>query len=74
MKIKDNRRLCDSFENLKSGDVFTLDDNCIRMKIEPTYGSDSGDYENAVGLLNGVLFYFEEDKIVYPLNCELVIE
>ena len=74
MKIKDNRRLCEDFGSLMLGDVFSLDENGIfYMKIVDVYTEDELP-GNAVSLRDGEMLCIKDECIVYPVNCELVIE
>ena len=74
MIINNKRNKMVKFDSIKNGDVFILYDEDIYMKIEGTYCDDNGDFDNAVNLANGVLYYFEKDKMVQLIKCELVID
>lgn len=77
MKIKNSRNAMVTFGSIKEGDVFLFSGSygdVVCMKTETTYGDDNGYYDNAVCLRNGSLLYFEDDKMVIPVQCELVIE
>lgn len=74
MKIKDTRRLCESFENLKWGDIFSIyEDGKFYIKTEDIYESTIGDV-NAVCLNDGKTCWYQDCVLVYPVKCELVIE
>ena len=75
MDIKDNRNLCENFGNLNVGDVFHLDNvKKFYMKIETILGVNSDEIINAINILDGVEYYFNDSKTVYPVKCKLVIE
>lgn len=76
MIINNKRNEMVKFDSIKNGDVFILyeEDEDIYMKIEGTYCNDNGDFDNAVNLANGTLYYFEYDKMVQPIKCELIID
>ena len=72
MKITNNRDKKVRFDSIKDGDIFILTGE-ILMKIETTYCDDNGYYENAVFLEDGRLMFCEDDFMVIPVECELVI-
>lgn len=74
MIINNKRNEMVKFDSIKEGDVFILYGEDIYMKIEGTYCDDNGDFDNAVNLANGTLYYFEKDKMIQPIKCELVID
>lgn len=74
MKIKDKRRLCEDFGSLMRGDVFSLDENGIfYMKIVDVHIEDEV-IGNAISLRDGEMLCVSDECLVYPVNCELVIE
>lgn len=73
MEIIDKRKKSVSFETVKCGEIFEVDE-CLFMKTDSSYCDDNGDYDNAVNLEVGGLSYFEYDDLVLPVNCKLVLE
>ena len=74
MKIRDTRRLCENFEDLKTGEVFSIsEDGKFHIKMDGTYQSSAGVF-NATCLNNGIPCWCDGDDAVYPVKCELVIE
>lgn len=74
MKIKDKRRLCEDFGSLMRGDVFSLDENGIfYMKIVDVHMEDEV-IGNGISLRDGEMLCIADECLVYPVNCELVIE
>ena len=64
MKIKDKRKLCETFEDLDFGEVFSIaEDGEFFIKTERMARI------NAARLNDGVLFLFEDVKLVYPVKC-----
>ena len=74
MVIKNNRNNMVNFGSIENGNVFILYGEDVYMKIESTYCDDNGDYENSVNLARGTLHYFNNDIMVQPVKCELVID
>lgn len=67
MNIIDNRETCPYFfANLRNGEVFDFNGD-IFVKVDNYCGI------NAIMLKNGNSSTFEQDDVVTPVNCELVI-
>lgn len=47
------------FRTLRAGDVFIDERDCVLMRIEEVYNEDDEKY-NAVSLVNGLLYYYDE--------------
>ena len=73
MEIIDRRKSSVKFETVKQGEVFEFN-GYFYMKTSSSYCDDSGDYDNVVNLESGELIYFEDNDIIMPVNCKLVIE
>lgn len=74
MVINNKRNKMVKFSLLNHGDVFILHNEDFCMKTESTYCDDNGDYDNAVYLTNGTLFFCSDDTMVCPVKCELIVE
>lgn len=72
MVIKNKRNMCARFDSINNGDVFIIYDTDTCMKIESLV--DSCNIYNAVSLSDGTLVCFNNDDIVQPVKCELIIE
>lgn len=73
MVIKNKRNMCARFDSIDIGNVFIVYDTDICMKIEDV-DDDYGIVYNAVNLYDGHLACFNNDDIVQPVKCELIIE
>ena len=77
MKISylDLKKIC--FSEVQSGDVFTNGKSAFYMKTSTIYYCDDDDVNeyvlNAVDLKTGTYHCFDQDALVAPVNCELVI-
>lgn len=74
MTIIDKRNKNVEFSKLECGQVFTNYDEEIWMKTEGTNDDDYGNYDNAVNLKDGSLYYFKDDAIVTVLKVHLTLE
>ena len=73
MEIIDKRKKSVKFETVKHGEIFEYD-GYFFMRTCSSYCDENGDYDNAVNLENGDLTYFEDNHIIMPVNCKLVLE
>lgn len=73
MVIKNKRNMNERFDSINDGDVFIVYDKDICMKIESIDDSYCNIY-NAVNLSDGTLVCFNNDDIIQPVKCELIIE
>lgn len=73
MKIKDTRKLCDCFESLECGEIFSIsEDGKFYIKTENIL--ESVKEVNTVCLNDGKASWCKDHLLVYPVKCELVIE
>ena len=73
MIIKNNRNNMVEFATLKCGDVFIHYGEDVCMKIA-FVKNEIGIYFNIVNLANGTLDCCNDDTMVQPIKCELVID
>ena len=73
MVIKNNRNTMVEFGSLNNGDVFIHYGEDVCMKIA-LVKDEIGIYFNTVNLTNGTLDCCNDDTMVQPIKCELVID
>jgi hypothetical protein len=69
MQIRKKNDTAVLFEELFPGDVFEIG-GTLYMKTE----TPTNCYNNVVELIDGDVWHFEDDRKVYKVNCELVVE
>lgn len=69
MRITDNRDIRKTFDELKAGEVFEVDNGIVCMKIEDI----SGEAKGILRLDTGEVQAYRSDCNVVPLDAELVI-
>lgn len=74
MKIIDRRTLKTiPFQDIRIGECFIIpSDNRIFMRMATHY-YDFNDADNAVDLVTGIQYFFEDDEEVTPITTEIII-
>lgn len=74
MKITDRKTLKTvPFQDIRIGECFIIpSDNRILMRMATHY-YDADDADNAVDLVTGIQYHFEDDEEVIPITTEIII-
>ena len=73
MKVTDKRISVNTFERIKNGQCFMID-NCLFIKVGYFNEEEHGEVFNCVCLNDGSFYYASDDDQIEFVNAEIVIE
>ena len=71
---KNSKRLC--FKDLKVGDVFLDEDDCVMMVVDEDYGLGDKDYADgyAINLASGYHYGYSSEDDVVKVSAKLIVD